>query len=226
MVINMEYIWEMFLQGQNDDIFLKQADIVSPYYELPPEQPAEKESKTAEYNAMFRYEDIFAPMLTQAHEGEGLDSFLFNVFSHYLVEVDLKRGLSVSEYQRRKVMERLSDGIYGEQVLELYQKLSAEKQRRLAYYMRRAEETEPTVYLFSKAVIDLLGTGALYQDKDDRDLLILYVGRKKNDTDEHVIEITKFTLLPIGRRLRLMWDCHFGVIAERATMQYDKIEIL
>lgn len=34
----MEYIWEYFCGINNVDVHIQQAEIISPYYEMPPEQ--------------------------------------------------------------------------------------------------------------------------------------------------------------------------------------------
>ena len=58
----MRYIWEAFLNPENQDVYVRQADVVSPYYEMAPQ--AEITDGQVEFNAMYRYEDIFAPILT------------------------------------------------------------------------------------------------------------------------------------------------------------------
>lgn len=222
----VDYIWELFLSGDQDDIRLTQADAASPYYELGPEELRQEEPGVAAYNAMCRYGAIFEPMLSKEHADGELDACFFDMISRFLIHVDLKEGLSVPEYRRRKTIEALLSGICGDRVRVLYAQLPPEKRYRIAVYVCTMDDGEPSVFLFGKALVDLLDTGALYQDKEDPDFLILYVGRKKNEADLLVIELIQALLLPVGRRLKIMWETHFGIVNEKETMRYDAIEIL
>lgn len=222
----MDYIWELFLAESQENIRLKQADAVSPYYELGPKEPRRNETDTAAYNAMCRYGAVFEPMLSGEHTDGELDDFFFDIISRFLIYVDLKEGLSVPEYRRRNTMEALLSGIYGERVRALYDQLPPEKRYRLASYVCVMEAGEPSVFLFGKTLLDLLGTGVLYQDKEDHNFLILYVGRKKNEADLNATELIQALLLPVGKRLRIMWETHFGILKETETMRYDAIELL
>ena len=59
----MEYIWEYFCGINNVDVHIQQAEIISPYYEMPPEQ--ENLPDEVAYNPMYRYASIFFPLLLE-----------------------------------------------------------------------------------------------------------------------------------------------------------------
>ena len=85
---------------------------------------------------------------------------------------------------------------------------------------------EASMMLFSKALMELMGTGVLYQDKDDMDYYIYYVGREENQGDKMLIELTVKMLLPLGKKVRVLWNSHFGICNEDITMKDGDIELL
>ena len=220
----MDYIWEYFCGFDNADVHIRQAEIASPYYEMPPEQDTDTEG--IEYNAMYRFMEIFFPILMDMDEGSDMEKWYIDVFSHFLVQVDLKAGLTYGECKRYDLIDKICSGYYGIEMKNIFQRISIEKQYILAHYFVLEEKTEATMSLFSKALIEVLGTGVLYQDKDDLSLYIYYVGKKENAEDKMLVELTIKMLLPLGKRIRVLWDKHFGICNEDITMNYDNIEII
>ena len=201
----MRYIWEVFLKPENEEVYVRQAEVVSPYYEMASQ--AEITDGQIEYNAMYRYESIFAPLLTQ----EGLD---------------IKSGLSVDEYRRRQCMQEMKDGSLGEEIQKYCSQLETQVLYQVAAYYTLAEKTEATVSLFAKALIEIVGTGVLYKDKDEQDLFYYYVGRTENQKDTMIIQLVRDMLLPLGKELRIFWNQHFGICGQDITMQADEIVIV
>lgn len=220
----MEYIWEYFCGINNVDVHIQQAEIISPYYEMPPEQ--ENLPDEVAYNPMYRYASIFFPLLLEMEESKEMESWYLDIFSHYLVQVDLKSGLSYGECRRNDFIDKALSGEYGRDVAETFGHIVSGKQYILAHYFVTAEETEALMMLFSRALMELMGTGVLYQDKDDMDYYIYYAGREENQRDKRLIGLTVEMLLPLGKKIRILWNNHFGICNEDVTMQDGNIEII
>lgn len=220
----MRYIWEVFLKPENEEVYVRQAEVVSPYYEMASQ--AEITDGQIEYNAMYRYESIFAPLLTQEGLSPELESWYVDILTHFLAKLDIKSGLSVDEYRRRQCMQEMKDGSLGEEIQKYCSQLETQVLYQVAAYYTLAEKTEATVSLFAKALIEIVGTGVLYKDKDEQDLFYYYVGRTENQKDTMIIQLVRDMLLPLGKELRIFWNQHFGICGQDITMQADEIVIV
>lgn len=111
----MNNMWEMYLKSK-ENIRFHQAEIFSPYYEQIPicfQNPL-KNTMEMEVNGFYRYETIFAPLFENADVmKDDITEYIFDIFMHYLMEVDLKSGMTKEEYHIRKKMQQLSYGEYG-----------------------------------------------------------------------------------------------------------------
>lgn len=220
----MRYIWEAFLNPENQDVYVRQADVVSPYYEMAPQ--AEITDGQVEFNAMYRYEDIFAPILTEECLSPEMEKWYVDIIVHFLVYVDMKSGLSVDEYRRRECINGLREGIFGDELRTISEQLDDDILYQLSVYYVISEKTEATVSLFAKALIKLMGTGVLYQDTDETDTFYYYVGRAENQKDFMIIQLVIKMLLPLGKKVRIFWNHHFGICGQDITMLDDEIVMI
>lgn len=221
----MKYIWEAFLEDKDRDIFLSQADVISPYYEIPPKQ--DRWDNHIEYNAMIRYGAIFGPLLDlDQSQSTGLDKVLFDVISHFLIQLDLKKGYSYREYGVRMLDQNMMQGMYGDSIKKQYGKLSIKKRYQVMHYLELAQHTGASMILFSKVVISLLETGVIYRDRTKQESYLLYLGKKQNEADLNLIQLLQDLFLPFGYSLRVMWDKHFGVWGNDNTLRYNRIELI
>lgn len=220
----MRFVWELFLQPGHEQIQIRQDEIVSPYYEMKPF--SKEENGELMMNVMYRYEDIFAPLLTEECVSLSLEKWMLNVLVHYLGSLDTKSGITVDEYLRRQCIYEMCQGNMGDQIRELTERVSQEVLYKIAVYYIRISKTEATITQFSNALIDIMGTGVLYRDKEENDRFYYYVGRKENYQDAAIIELVKRMLMPLGIRLRIFWEHHFGICGENMTMVENEIEIV
>ena len=223
----MQYIWELFYTYKHPKAYLKQPEVFSPYMEISPLSEEHSTSDVIEYNSFYRYEKIFWNMFQKMQGENELRDIFFDVFSRFLIECDLKSGLDMEIIQHRKIINELEKGNYGKHVSELVQEITYEEKYKLAHYIHLARaQGGTTVYLFAKAVISLLNSGAVYRDKEKAGYIILYVGRKKNVRDVRLIELIEELLLPMEIERKLLWEKHFGLIDEQSTMIIDEILML
>ncbi len=223
----MQYIWELFYKDKHPKAYLKQTDDFSPYLEMSPLSEEHSSDDGIEYNSFYRFEKIFLNMFQEMQGENELRDIFFDVFSRFLIECDLKSGLDIETIQYRQIINELENGNYGKRVSELVQEITYEEKYKLAHYIHLARaQGGTTVYLFAKAVISMLSSGAVYRDKEKEGYIILYVGRKKNIRDVRLIELIEELLLPMEIERKLLWEKHFGLIDEQSTMIIDEILLL
>jgi hypothetical protein len=221
----MNYIWEVFLEDKNREVHLSQSEVISPYYEMPPNQRTQEDH--LEYNAMVRYASIFSPLFDiKCSDRRELEKVLFDILSHYLIRVDLKKGYTRREYAIRRRNERILAGSYGDRIRKEYEQLTKEKRYLIGHYLVLSEQTGASMTLFAKAAVELLQSGVVYRDRRNKGSYILYVGKEKNDMDHHIIQLLSDLFLPFGCKLRVMWEHHFGVWGDNNTLLFHKIELL
>lgn len=219
----MQYIWEAFLDGKNQDTYLSQAEIVSPYYECGSKKDIN--DNQIKYNSFVRFSKIFAPLFSINNKWI-LNRVLFDVISHYLIQVDIKKGYSMKEYKSKLLYAMLLDGYYGDNIKERYKLLSKEERYIITNYLQLIEENYSSMILFSKVAIHLLQTGVIYRYSGNDEIYILYMGKAKNESDLNKINLLKDLFLPFGFTLRVMWKHHFGIWDKENTLRYGKIELL
>ena len=223
----MQYIWELFYREKYPQVRLVQAECYSPYYELNPLVNPDNLRDKVEYNAFYRFDKIFRNMYLEMQDDKELFDILFDVFSRFLIECDLKKGITITDIKRKKIMYGILRGDYGETVSKVYGTLDEDKQYLLAHYVYLAQEAGgTTVYLFAKAIIALLGRGDIYFDKEDLQGIISYIGSKKNMNDEKIIRLVEALLLPMNMKNTVLWEEHFGIIGEDLTMNMDEVLII
>ena len=91
----MNYIWEAVEEGK--EVCFKQADVFSPYYETASIVEEKNGKITVEYNSLFRYESIFAPLLSEDEATEEWKEKMFDIITHVLVD-----GKATSRVEYRK----------------------------------------------------------------------------------------------------------------------------
>lgn len=223
----MDYIWETLLDKKSD-IFFKQSKVFSPYYEPSPKylNGTKEYPSVVEFNSMYRFEDIFLPLFTM-QESEELEwrDYLFDIIVHMLIKEDLRDGITKKEYKIRFTILGINQGRYGVWAKEIFCNMAKEKQYLTAQYLVEQENMGESLQLFSKAMIELLELGAVYKNTVKTKELLLYVGSEKSLEYDRIIKIAEYFFLPLDYSLRVFWQSHFGLMGEKQTMDYERIEI-
>lgn len=221
----MNYIWES-MQNEKTEIHFKQAEIFSPYYEIPPEIKKENEHIwTVSYNSLYRFEHIFMPLFSKETPMEPWEEKLFDILTHMLVILELKSGYSQKEYKIKNVMEQIEIGSYGKTIKERYQKLTLMQKHKLACYMVEQSGTRASATLYGKALMGLWNTGVVYKDHLNPKVLLVYAGERKKDELQNILSIVNEIFLPLDYKVRVFWQSHFAVFEKKETLNYENIEI-
>ncbi len=220
----MNYIWEAV--NEEKEVCFEQADVFSPYYETASIVSEDKNGKiTVAYNSLFRYESIFAPLLSEEETKEAWKDKLFDIITHILAEQEKKSALTRKEGLTCGIMHQLENGVYGEENQKRYLKLSAAKRHKLAGYMTEQLKTGASVSLFAKALMGLWETGVVYKNTVKPKQLLVYAGERKNEELDNIRKLAEDIFLPLDYEVRIFWETHFGIWGKQETMKYKQIEI-
>ena len=230
----MNFLWDIVLQAKEQgieerELLFRQAREYSPFYEqsFPCINETTVDSGVIELNLLYRFADMFQDIL--APETLGLAEGEYQEFSAYFIDAalhailytDLRHGLTKRELYIRKILEELLDGEFWKEASENFRQIEHLKRNRLAALLLAQMETGSSLILFRRAVLVLYPDAMLYQIKEERKKLLLYLSCPKTEVGERIIQFVKDMFLPIRFELRVFWQYHFGIIGVDETMQLD-----
>ncbi len=234
----MNFLWDIALRAEEQgfleqDLFFRQAREYSPFFEqsFPCINEQKVENATIELNLLYRFADIFQEILfpeglgLQEDEYEEFRLYFIDAALHTLLFTDLRNGLSKRELYIRKMWEELLDGTFWREAVRNFSGIDRHKQVRLATLLLTQMETGSSLIIFRRAVLVLYPDAMLYQIKNERKKLLLYLKEKKTDAGEKKMQFVKDMFLPIGFELRIFWQYHFGIIGIDATMKLDEMAL-
>ena len=234
----MNFLWDIALRAEEQgfleqDLFFRQAEEYSPFFEqsFPCINEQKVENTAIELNLLYRFADIFQEILFP--EGMGLQEndykefrlYFIDAILHTLLFTDLRNGLSKRELYIRKIWEELLDGTFWKEAVQNFSGIERHKQIRLTTLLLTQMETGSSLIIFRRAILVLYPDAMLYQIKNERKKLLLYLKEKKADAEEKKMQFVKDMFLPIGFELRIFWQYHFGIIGIDATMKLDEMAL-
>ncbi len=227
----MNYLWENFLDTNQKNQYVRQAEIFSPYFEIMEESISDEDSTKQggilEYNGMYRFGKIFAPLYENKNPGSSQPIDLcFDVISHFLAEMDLLKGMTKEEYKLRSLMEEIISGGYGRENGEIFRQLDVFKQYKICHYMKLIENAGASPAIFARCVTDLLEKGTVYANKIQSRTIMVYVGCSCNKEDDRLLELLQHLFLPLSFQVQIFWEHHFGLVDKNETLQYENIQII
>ncbi|MGN0305816.1 MAG: hypothetical protein ACI4D2_06645 [Lachnospiraceae bacterium] len=234
----MNFLWDIVLsahrQGwKEEELFFQQAAEYSPFYEQAFSciNETKVDSGRIELNLFYRLADFFRELL--AAEDMGLKEGEYSEFRQYFIDAmlhailytDLRNGLTGREIYIRKLREELLDGTYWQGAAEAFSLLESEQQSRLASCLLTQMETGSSLIIFRRALLVVCPEVSLYQLKEERKELLLYLVEKETKAAKKKLELVQAVFLPIGFRLRTFWEFHFGIIGVEETMRLEEIAL-
>lgn len=177
-------------------------------------------------NGFYRYDSIMQPLFGKEGITVGQKNMLFDIYMHYLTELEYRTGVTCQEYLIRRLWSELENGSYGEDLCEIFNRLGNKEKYIIAHALQRQQRIGESVELFSDVLVSVLGTGIVYKNAINEKELLLYAGKKKNDNDTAVLTLIRKLFKPLDYELYIFWDYHFAVFGEKQTMAVDEIELL
>lgn len=222
----MEAFWNRAARDK-DRIRYQQASSYSPYSEFFGEWMEEKQGVTyLTFNAFYRFDGIMEALFEKTELKIAHRDFLFDLYAHFLIELEFKSGLTKREFDVHDMMEAIINGEYGKTVARQYRLLDEKEKYYVAHELFSQEKTGASIERFVSVLTTLLGNSITYKNKFKVKELLLYVGNKENKNDQERIEMTKELFQPLGYSLNVFWETHFSVLDEKQTMEIGEIELL
>lgn len=229
----MNYAWDVAIKADEQGIPINKlkfipANPISPYSELGFQNLNQSEltDTKIEINGLYRYSAIFETMVdgTLADYPELRDA-LFDILTHYLIQLDLRQGLCRQEYYQLAMQKDIESGSFGVEnagVLQLFSK--AQRQQALIHLVR-LYELGPSLRLMRSVLSAVYPKSIMYFSCDTSREVLLYVGHEKTADYVRQVEFICGVFLPIDYSVELFWDVHFGIIGIGETMMTDEIMV-
>lgn len=229
----MNFLWDIALKAQaqgvpEEELFFCQAKEYSPFYEqaFPCLNEREVQKGRIELNLLLRFDHIFQDILAQEEgKASGFREYLIDAALHMLLYTDLRHGLSKRDIYIRKIRQELEEGIFWKEASEVFRDIPMERRNRLAALTLTQMQTGSSLMIFRKSIKVIFSDAVIYQIKDDRKKILLYLREDKTESREKELRLLQDMFLPIRYELRVFWKYHFGIIGVADTMQMDKIAI-
>ncbi len=217
----IEQVWKKIMTDMNQVEFLQPQEY-SPYMEMSELEVTKKNDEKWQiyYNGMYRFEEVFSSLFVSTEVTEEEKAWLYDVFVHYLLQIELRNGFSQKEYQIRQIVHKIHLGNYGMKSKKLFAKLDMHTKYMIAEGIYRQERLGASVELFGEICIKVLGSSVLYKNTIDIKSLILCLSKEriKDEQTEAKITLLEQMFLPLDYELSIFEEGTLGVIGEDVTM--------
>ncbi len=233
MVIKMNYAWEAVLQAEKngkerDRLRFIDAYNPSPYMEvsvidLNQESP---EEDRIEINPIYRLQDVFGTLFDKNIMGmKQTRELFFDVCMHYIVQLDLREGISKEDYYRMLAANDIKDGGYGEHVEQGFALFIKAEQKTILRAYLQLLKTGNYLEEFRKALIRLYPNAYIYENNETVFELLVYLGVKESEQERQRAAFLREMFLPIQETVHWFYEHHFGIIGVDETMIMDEMVI-
>ena len=227
----MNLAWEVVLrvmdQGQDPHKIQFESELNgSPYREavFTEINISEIEEQKVKINPLYRFSHIFGTFfdINEVRFPE-FREMLFDVFVHYQSQLDLRQGLTKSEYYIREILRDILSGAYGEDAAETIMLFSNTEVKSVLHGMLTLFECGSSMELFRKMVRAVYPKAMVYRNNDAYREILVYLPRDKNDIDERKQDFLVGMFLDINYSVYTFWGYHFGVVDLDETLEFDEI---
>lgn len=227
----MNYIWEAALAADRaktarEKITYKPVQNGSPYAEVVLENLNSRELENAEVevNPLYRFAGEFSALLdVNIKEYEQTRNLLFDIVMHYMVQADLRQGLSRQEYALRFLLKDILGGVCGAQASTVVKSFPMEKLRILLLLILKLYQCGSSVYLFREIMRHIYPDSMIYASNETDRQVLAYIGTKETDEERARLEFLRDMFLPVDFHVFLFWEHHFGIIDVDETMRLDEV---
>ncbi len=198
----------------------------SPYTEVTREFMNKKglESYKVEFNPLYRFSGVFSNLFDINLEGYETTRQLFiEIVMQYLIQLDLRQGLSRQEYALRFLLRDLLGGVCGGQAARVVEHFEKEKIRRLLRLVLKLYQCGSSIYLFKEVIRCMYSGSLVYASNEAVCQVLVYIGQKETEKEREQVEFLRDMFLPVHYQVYLFWEHHFGIIGVEETMELDEM---
>lgn len=230
----MNYLWEILLQAKKQDIPQNRLQFVlprrySPYHELSEHYlniACLEEPLQIEINPYYRFLSVFKFINhPDLEEFPVMRSGLFQLLIHQLGENDIQMGMTREEYLKRLLRSALEESIYGRKKAEEFSIFCQEEKEILLEGILKLYRTGESLILFKRLFCSLLKDSIVYENREEADFLMIFIGQKENDLLRKKVKFLLDFFLGIPYKAEIYYEYHFGIIGIEETMCIDEIAI-
>ena len=225
----MNYAWEAVLAADASGVLREELRFVpacgsSPYTEIVQENinGQEIENPEIKLNPLYRFAREFSAMFDANLEGfEKTREIFFDSFMHYMVQMDLRQGMSKQEYAMDGLFRDLAEGVCGNWAAEAvrqFRQLGKDKLNSILRLVVRLYQCGSSVYLFKEAVLCIYPKAFIYTHNEGGREVLVYLGMKKTEEEQKRLEFLQGLFLSVDISMCLFWEHHFGIMGIDETM--------
>ena len=229
----MNYAWEVVLQvekeNQNrDTLQFVEASEPSPYIEVSMTDlnMDTLEENKVEINPLYRFEDVFGKLFDKnIEEMRQTREIFFDVCMHYIVQLDLREGLSREDFYCELIANDLEQGKYGALAKRRFSLFTKSEQKLILQSYLQLLKTGNYLEEFRKVVTRLYPRTIIYENNEAVQELLVYLGIKETEKDCEKAAFFVEMFLPIQETLYFFYENNFGIIDVDETMVMDEMVI-
>jgi len=226
----MNYAWEAVLQaekehGDRDAMRFVEAVNPSPYIEVSVEDLnlESPEEDRIEINPLYRLGDVFGQLFDRNTEGlEQTREAFFDVCMHYIVQLDLREGLSKEDFYYRLTAADIRRGQYGGAAGERFLLFDKAEQKLILRSYLQFLKTGNYLEEFRRVMTQLYPHTCIYENNDRAFELLVYLGIKETEQERERTHFLRDMFLPIQETVHWFYEHHFGIIGVDETMMIDE----
>lgn len=227
----MNYLWEAVLlaeenEGDRDRLTFIPASNPSPYIEVSMIDLNKRypEEDRLEINLLYRFSDIFENIFTEHTDNMAqIREIFFDICMHYIVQLDLREGLSCEDYYCRTIASDFVTKKYGKKCGERFQLFrNAEKKiivRSCLHLLRSRNYVEEFRGVITKLYPQLI----MYENDETACEFLVYLGTAETEAERERVQFLRDLFLPIQGKVHCFYEHHFGIIDVEATMLLDEM---
>ena len=223
-----QYIW--FLLTNINDLskekirFIK-SSLISPYFEINSESLNEitldnNNIHKIEVNPFMRFSDIYHYLLHPDYEGidDKLRDNLLNITLHLLGNFDLYEGQTKKDIYCKELVKNILSGSYGGKTTERMEKLKRYEQIYIAEIIYDSQQNMTIINCLKKIMKKFFKNSIVYDNLYSDKNIVLYIGEEKTEESMNKYMIIKKFFVPVGLKVKVFWEHHFGIIGNDETM--------
>lgn len=229
----MNYAWEAVLQAEKnnkerEELRFVEASNPSPYIEVSvidinQESP---EENRVEINPLYRLGDVFGHLFDPNIDGMiQLKEVLFNICMHYIVQLDLREGLSKEDYYYRLISNDIYQGKYGEPARRHFDLFDKQEQKNVVQCYIQLLKTGNYLEEFRGVLLRLYKNAFIYENNETAYELLVYLGVDESEKEKERTAFIQEMFLPIQETVHWFYGHHFGIIGVDETMMVDEMVI-
>ncbi len=229
----MNYAWEAVLAARkkgfsDDQLYFAEAYNPSPYLEVSEEDLnlSTPEGEKIAINPFYRFGTVFAALLDKnVEEMKETRALFLDICMHYLVELDLREGLSREDYYYRLFQCDFMEGVYGEGFRKRFALFQGEEQKRIIRSYLHLLQSGNYLEEYRKAITSLYQGAFLYESQERPMELLVYLGVKETKEEQEKAAFLRELFLPMQEKVYYFYEHHFGIIGVDETMVLDEMVI-